>query len=331
MNQKAITELAQRALSHWDIEVKNFDLFLQSENTVFKVEDVNGDAYALRVHRPGYHDLEELNSEHSWTESLSQAGLSVPTALATKDGQAYASTSFLDSDEFRYVGLVRWLDGEILNDLILGFEKEEVADLYESLGGVIANFHKATMNWEVPKNFKRHSFDTAGFLGENPFWGRFWEAVTASKAQRLSLLQIRDSLESVFSEFSKDINFYGMIDADMHSQNVLIQDKKLSIIDFDDAGFGWFGFDLAVAVWDRLDFSATGCHFETAYKHIKKGYLDERPNSQAIIETIPIFLLMRTLMLIRWIEDRPEAGYGAFIPILIEASIEQAEELKLLA
>ena len=58
MNQKALTELAQRALSNWDIEVKNFDLFLQSENTVFKVEDVNGDAYALRVHRPGYHDLE---------------------------------------------------------------------------------------------------------------------------------------------------------------------------------------------------------------------------------------------------------------------------------
>ena len=36
-------------------------------------------------------------------------------------------------------------------------------------------------------------------------------------------------------------------------------------------------------------------------------------------------------MLIRWIEDRPEAGYEAFIPILIEASIEQAEELKLLS
>ena len=47
-----------------------------------------------------------------------------------------------------------------------------------------------------------------------------------------------------------------MIHADMHSQNVLIQEDKLSVIDFDDAGFGWYGFDLAVAVWDRLDFTA---------------------------------------------------------------------------
>ena len=39
---------------------------------------------------------------------------------------------------------------------------------------------------------------------------------------------------------------------------------------------------------------------------------------------------MRTLMIIRWIEDRPEAGYEDFIPILIKASIDQAEDLKLL-
>ena len=118
-----------------------------------------------------------------------------------------------------------------------------------------------------------------------------------------------------------------MVHADMHSQNVLIQGEKLSVIDFDDAGFGWYGFDLAVAVWDRLDFTATGCHFDIAYESLIKGYLEERPNANDIIETIPTFLLMRTMMLIRWIEDRPEAGYEAFIPVLIQASIAQAKKL----
>ena len=60
------------------------------------------------------------------------------------------------------------------------------------------------------------------------------------------------------------------------------------------------------------------------------GYLEERPNSQAIISTIPTFLLMRTMMIIRWIEDRPEAGYEDFIPVLIKASIDQAKDLKLI-
>jgi len=36
------------------------------------------------------------------------------------------------------------------------------------------------------------------------------------------------------------------------------------------------------------------------------------------------------MMIIRWIEDRPEAGYESFIPVLIKASIDQARKVKLL-
>ena len=43
-------------------------------------------------------------------------------------------------------------------------------------GKVVAKFHKATIAWKEPKGFKRHSFDVDGFLGDQPFWGRFWEA-----------------------------------------------------------------------------------------------------------------------------------------------------------
>jgi len=58
--------------------------------------------------------------------------------------------------------------------------------------------------------------------------------------------------------------------------------------------------------------------------------LEECPNTEDIINTIPTFLLMRTMMIIRWIEDRPEAGYESFIPVLIKASIDQARKVKLL-
>ena len=329
-NEKELADLAQEAIKEWDLDVESINLYLQSENTVFKLEGADGNTYALRIHRKGYHDLDELNSEHAWTSCLSNAGLSVPEAVATRNGQAYASVSFLDSDEYRYVGLVKWLEGTILNDLILDLEEKDVSDLYESLGKVVAKFHEATIAWEVPKEFKRHSFDTEGFLGSKPFWGRFWEAENATTSEREELTLIRNNITESLSKLPKDMNSFGMIHADMHSQNVLIQEKKLSVIDFDDAGFGWYGFDLAVAIWDRLDFTATGCHFDIAYKSLIKGYLEERPNAKDIIETIPTFLLMRTMMLIRWIEDRPEAGYEAFIPVLIQASIDQAKKLKLL-
>ena len=330
MNQEAVFKLAEEAIKNWDVEVKSINLHLQSENTVFKVEGLDGNTYALRVHRKGYHDLEELNSEHVWTSSLSNAGLLVPEAVVTRSGEAYTSVSILNSSEYRYVGLVKWIEGTILNDLILGLEEEDVSDVYESLGKVVAKFHKATIAWKKPKDFKRHSFDTDGFLGSKPFWGRFWEAQNATTREREKLSLIRNNITESLSKLPKDINSFGMIHADLHSQNVLIQGKSLSVIDFDDSGFGWYGFDLAVAIWDRLDFTATGCHFDIAYKSLIRGYLEERPNAKDIIETIPTFLLMRTLMIIRWIEDRPESGYEAFIPVLIQASIDQAKQLELL-
>ena len=330
MNQHAIFKLAEEAIKNWDVEVKSINLHLQSENTVFKVEGLDGNTYALRVHRKGYHDLEELNSEHVWTSSLSNAGLLVPEAVVTRSGEAYTSVSILNSSEYRYVGLVKWIEGTILNDLILDLEEKDVSHLYKSLGKVVAKFHKATIAWEEPKDFKRHSFDTDGFLGSKPFWGRFWEAQNATTSEREQLSVIRNNITEILFKLPRDINSFGMIHADLHSQNVLIQGKSLSVIDFDDSGFGWYGFDLAVAIWDRLDFTATGCHFDIAYKSLIRGYIEERPNAKDIIETIPTFLLMRTLMLIRWIEDRPESGYEAFIPVLIQASIDQAKQLELL-
>ena len=330
LDEKALTDLAKKSLKEWDLDVQSINLHLQSENTVFKVEDKDGNEYALRVHRKGYHDLDELNSEHNWTSCLSNAGLSVPEAVPTANGEAYATVFFNDSDEFRYVGLVKWMEGTILDNLILELKEKEVGDLYNSLGRVVAKFHQVTMNWDVPEDFKRHSFDIEGFVGNEPFWGRFWEAKNASDDERDKLSLIRKNIENSLSKLPRDISSFGMIHADMHSQNVLIQEDKLSVIDFDDAGFGWYGFDLAVAVWDRLDFTATGCHFDIAYEALIAGYLKEYPNTQDIIDTIPTFLLMRTMMIIRWIEDRPEAGYESFIPVLIKASIDQAKDLELL-
>ena len=41
-----------------------------------------------------------------------------------------------------------------------------------------------------------------------------------------------------------------MIHADLHPGNVVISGDRLHVIDFDDAGFGWHAYDLAVALKD---------------------------------------------------------------------------------
>ena len=326
--EEALTGLARNALPHWGLEGAPLTLHSQSENTVFRVEAGEGAGFALRVHRPGYHDLEELESEHVWTSDLAAAGISVPNAVETLDGNAYATVAFPGSDETRHVGLVEWVDGTPLYQLLQDRDDDaEVARCHAELGAIIAAFHDATARWSPPPDFRRHAWDADGFVGERPFWGRFWEIADVSDADRARLLAIRNAVLARLSAFGRSSDRYGMIHADLNLGNVLRAGDRLVVIDFDDAGFGWFGFDLAVALWQQLDVLHQRPRFAVARDALFAAYARRRPGSEASLATVPLFLLMRTLMLLKWIEDRPEVGRARAIPGFVKIAFAQADEL----
>ena len=111
------------------------------------------------------------------------------------------------------------------------------------------------------------------------------------------------------------------------TNNVLREGDRLSVIDFDDAGFGWHAFDLAVAVWDRMDELNRNTHFQLAYDAMLMSYQNPQPDCEKVVENVPMFLLVRSLMLLRWMQDRPEAGYTPMIPKLVQLALAQARDL----
>ena len=48
--------LAERAVREWNIPDCTISLIKYRENAVFKVDAQDGMRYALRIHRPGYHE-----------------------------------------------------------------------------------------------------------------------------------------------------------------------------------------------------------------------------------------------------------------------------------
>jgi len=326
----AIEALARQALAHWGLEQAKLALHVQSENAVFRVEAPGGDVYALRVHRDGYHDLAELESEHVWTAELARAGLPVPDAVSTRAGEPYATVAF-GSTATRHVGLVKWIDGVALSDFLKASgEPSEVVRCFEQLGRLIAGFHDCTEKWTPPPGFRRHAWDTDGLVGEHPFWDRFWEIRAATDADRSRLLRIRNVVHERLSALDRGPDVYGMIHADLHANNVLVDGERLSVIDFDDAGFGWYVFDLAVALYDRLDvFHHSNPHFAAARDALFEGYGAVRPLSAEQRELFPLFLLIRALMLLRWTEDRPETGMQELMPLFLKLAFEQADGLGL--
>ena len=81
--------LAAEALKQWNLEGSELTLISMRENAVYRVGGSNGEQYAMRVHRHGYHSDAALRSEHQWSTALAEAGLDLPPIIPTAAGESF--------------------------------------------------------------------------------------------------------------------------------------------------------------------------------------------------------------------------------------------------
>ena len=314
-------------LDKWALSVADISLASQSENIVYRLTDTHGGNYALRIHRPGYHTFAELVSEHEWTNALIEAGFPLPNAIPTTDGELYVPANV--DGGVRFAGLVEWLDGSSLQAMTAKDENREL--LYASLeqaGELMAKLHHHSRQWQPSESFRRHKFDIDGFFGDAPFWGRYWDSSFVDEAQRQLLLKSQKQLTQTLGKLGNTPGVFGMIHADLHHGNLFLSTDKQSknrmyLIDFDDAGFGWYLYDIAVALYEyqgREDFSQLSAALLQGYEKVKTLPKDH----QALI---PMFLLIRSLALIGWMTARPELGYAESLKALVDQSCKQAAHI----
>ena len=320
----AALEAAGRALADWDVEVLRVEQISHSENVVFRVEDRAHRAYVLRLHRPGYHTLGELESEQTWASALLAAGIDVPVPKLTRCGRGYTQVAF--DGATRNAGMLEWVDGEPMGTLIdAGADGALVTARFAQIGELMAVLHEQAIGWCVPGGFERHAFDADGLMGESPFWGRFWESSALNRAQQYQLEAIRGRVYRVLCDYGKRHDTYSLIHADLHPDNIVVDGARLHVIDFDDAGFGWHQYDIAVALFEyryRDDFPAI-------LQALVEGYRRVRLLSERALEYVPLFLLVRMLAVIGWIEGRPEHDLGGDVPELVERIGAEAESVLL--
>jgi Ser/Thr protein kinase RdoA (MazF antagonist) len=298
-----IRAVAERALEQWDLNAARLELISRSENVVFRVNNERGEIFVLRVHRPGYHTLAELNSEQAWNDALRQAGISVPHSHRTRAGKHYAVVDVPGTAESRHVGVVDWFEGVTMDELIQAEADGGIqATHFERLGRLIARMHNVTERWKPPTWFERHALDADGLMGPAPFWGPFWDSSMLMPSQRRIVLDARAAFHARLSALGKDSKHYGMIHADLIPQNVLVNGEELHAIDFDDAGFGWYIYDLAVALADYEN----SPHHDAFRDALVAGYRAERNLEDEWLELLPMLYLVRALSLLGWAHERPE-------------------------
>ena len=314
--------LAEKVLGAWDLSPASVELVSVSENRVYRVASTEGEHYALRVHRPGYHTLAELESEVRWTRALDDAGIGVPAAIPTRKGRHFVEVEPGEGEGVRFAALTRWLSGRPLHDHLGDATVAARADAYRQLGRLMARMHEQAVRWETPAGFTRHSLDADGLMGEAPFWGRFWDLPQLSRAERRLLASARDQLHARLAALGK-ARAYSMIHADLHPANVLVVDGRPCAIDFDDAGFGWHAYDLAVALFFELGQPT----FEATRDALVEGYRSARWLSEEDLERLPEFLLARSLAFVGWLSARPEVPLHALLPNAIDLACQRATAL----
>lgn len=146
--EATFTDAARAALRRYPFEVTCLELVALSENVTFRVDTATGRSYVLRLHRPGYHSLPELQSERVWLRALAEAGIAVPIPVVSADGGEHVSVTVAVAEEQRFVGLTLWVEGEIIGPaLIEERDADVVARRFGQLGNLMAELHNQASRW----------------------------------------------------------------------------------------------------------------------------------------------------------------------------------------
>jgi Ser/Thr protein kinase RdoA (MazF antagonist) len=297
--------VAQLALPAWGIpDDVNLRLLKYRENAVFAVDIDDMPAYVLRVHRRGYHSDAALRSELFWMTSLNDHGIPTPRVTPTRQGELLTLVSAQDGAGPYQCDLLSWVAGVPLGNIEnRSFGKEEFIErAYEQVGRLAAQVHLHSEQWRPAEPVHRHSWDEEGCLGPNAVWGHYDDLDTLTEAERALLHRAALVARRRLAEFGKANNRFGLIHADLVPENVLIDGEACTLIDFDDAGFGWYVSDIAIAVF----FQVGTASFAPALNAMLHGYRQVRELPASDHCMLDVMLFLRGLALLGWIRTRSE-------------------------
>jgi Ser/Thr protein kinase RdoA (MazF antagonist) len=259
-----------------------------SENETWRA----GDDLVLRLHRQGYHTKAEIASELAWLTALQGLpGLRAVCPVADQKG------AFVGQAGGRFlVGFVP----------IAGAELQVGDDLdrwFAPLGEVTARLHTQSRGWTLPPGFTRKRWDADTILGSGSHWGH-WSLIEGLQPDgKVLLARAISLLADRLAKYGTERQVFGLIHADLRLANLMLDDKGLWAIDFDDCGFGWWVYDLAAA----LSFFETDARVPTLIALWCEGYSRAGNLSATDRAMIPSMILLRRILLGAWLATRAES------------------------
>ncbi|OKH82566.1 phosphotransferase enzyme family protein [Mycolicibacterium sp.] len=294
--------VARAALDQYDISAEaTLRLLNLSENATYLVED-RGTQSILRVHRENYHRPHEIESELDWLAALrADSDVTVPTVLPARDGSRLVTVEVNGNP--RHI---------VHFDMVAGSEPDENAltlDDFHLLGRITAALHEHSQRWTRPAGFGRFSWDWEHSLGDQPRWGRWLDAEGVGDSERQVLERAQDLLHRRLVEYGTGPQRFGLIHADLRLANLLVDpvSSGITVIDFDDCGFGWYFYDFGTAV----SFIEDDPKLPEWQESWVSGYRSRRELPTEDEDMLASFVLLRRLLLLAWMGSHSHSKESA--------------------
>lgn len=279
--------------------------FRLGENDVFRVEDPQQGSFALRLHKPGYQDAVTIASELAWLDALAAEGIPVNAPVAGTDG-ALLQHAGSDTEAPPCV-LFGWIEEAPRPDL-------DESARFMLLGEILARIHRHGRDWTPPEGFRRQRWDIDGLIGERHIHGPYRSAPGIAPGD-LALFdetaaRVRERIAHLREERSQG---WGLIHGDYGFFNAVMGTHGPVIIDFDDCGWGWPVYDVAVALWRWQEAPDFGPHRDA----LLKGYETVLPFSGEQFAALDHVIMAQRLGNLGWFGKHRDSPLMELLPARI--------------
>ncbi|HEX2953859.1 MAG TPA: phosphotransferase, partial [Bacillota bacterium] len=168
----------------------------------------------------------------------------------------------------------------------------------ECFGEITALLHEHSAHYRPAEKIIRPVWGWDRLFGESSFFNtKYRLRLPSDEIRRL------EQVGRIIENRLKDLNMsdYGLIHADLHRGNLIIQEDQLGIIDFDDCGWGYYLFDVATLLSSIYRLSKDERNYHILKDAYLKGYDRIRALPSAIDQELLPFFVMRDMLIVNFI------------------------------
>ncbi len=251
------------------------------QNRVFEFTYKNNQ-FILRVTPREHRSCQQIEAELELVNKLKNEGIPVASSVKLPGASAVEEVE-LEGDTY-YLCVFEKAPGKTW------IEEPQNEKTFLEAGRVLGKIH--TKNEKLPEKLARPCWR------ENHYLQNACKFIPAEKSW---VLEKMENHIGKLDKLPRTKNNFGLVHGDYNFANMLYDDSKVTIIDFDEAEYNWFIYDLAVYLFYYL-LGGDPANMELepnqlVWKKLGEGYSGEKKLDPELVARLPDFLRLREFIL----------------------------------